>query len=237
MILHAASIAAFFVAQTQQAQCAIQCVQAAPGTWLDRLLPTIIQTVISLASITAGVWIAVASFRANKKAEHEQWVRDQKKAEWNALLHGVANVFHITNFTTSIGWNGGIADRIATELEQALEEISIACANCIFLDNFRQNKEGDKKINEFLKNTKMQALKLKGNLGLFDSQSDKIHNADSETDKNNNVKDFDRNRDITSDLIFDLAKQSRTLLDWLQNEAALDLGVTAKGEEHQAARS
>jgi hypothetical protein len=25
-------------------------------------------------------------------------------------------------------------------------------------------------------------------------------------------------------------------LDWLQDEAALDLGVTAKGEEHQAAR-
>jgi hypothetical protein len=235
MILHAASIAAFFVDQTPQAQCVVQCIQAAPDSWLKWLLPTIVQTVISLASITAGVWIAVASFRANKRAEHEQWARDQKKAEWNALLHGVANVFHITNFTTLNGWNGKIADRIATELEQALEEISIACANCIFLDNFRQNKEGDKKVNEFLKNTKLQVLKLKGNLDLFDSQIDEIHNADSEAGKNNKLKDFDRNRDITSDLIFDLAKQSRTLLDWLQNEAALDLWVTEKGKEHQAA--
>jgi hypothetical protein len=92
MILHAASIAAFFAAQTQQAQCAVQCVQATPDSWLKWLLPTIVQTVISLASITAGVWIAVASFRANKIAEHKQWVRDQKKAEWRELLDRVSPV-------------------------------------------------------------------------------------------------------------------------------------------------
>lgn len=231
MSLHAAAMMAFFMGQAQQAPVQIQCVQqAAPDSWVKWLLPTIVQTVISLASITAGVWIAVASFRANKKAEHAQWVRDQKKAEWSALLHGVANVFHITNFTTSIGWNREIADRIATELEQALEEISIACANCIFLENFRQNKEGDKKVNEFLKNTRLQAQKLKGNLGLFDYIIDRSSKAGSATDRDS--KSLERNKEVVSGQISDLAKQSRTLLDWLQNEAALDLGVTAKGEEH-----
>ena len=106
----------------------------------------------------------------------------------------------------------------------------------IFLDNFRQNRDGDKKIKEFIKKTELQAQKLKGNLGLSESLIDKIHNEDSETDKNNDVKSFDRNRTIISNMISDLAEQSRTLLDWLQNEAALDLCGTAKGKEHQTAR-
>jgi ABC-type transporter Mla subunit MlaD len=148
-------------------------------------------------------------------------------------LRGVANVFHITNFTTLNGWNGKIANRIATELEQALEEISIACANCIFLANFRQNKEGEKKINEFLKNTKLQAQKLKGNLGLSEDIIDRRDKAGSMTDRDS--KSFYRNLEVISDLISNLAKQSRSLLDWLQDEAALDLGATAKGEEHQVA--
>jgi hypothetical protein len=49
-------------------------------------------------------------------------------------------------------------------------------------------------------------------------------------------KSFYRNLEVISELISNLAKQSRSLLDWLQKEAALDLGDTANGEEHQAAR-
>jgi len=228
MILHAASIAAFFLDQTQQAQCVVQC-EAQSSIW-THLLVSALPSLLALGVAWFAFWL-------NSRWNRKQWILDQKKAEWSVILRGVANVFHIAYVNTLNGWDRKDADRIAAELGQYLEEISIACASCIFLDNFRQNNEGDKKIEEFIKKTELQAQKLKGQLGLFDSQIDKIHNADSETDKNNNVKDFDRNRDITSDLIFDLAKQSRTLLDWLQNEAVLDLGVTAKGEEHQAARS
>jgi hypothetical protein len=101
MILHAASIAAFFVDQLVQAPVQIQCVQqSTPESWLKWLLPTIVQTVVSLLSIFAGVGIAVRSFRANKKAEHDQWVRNQqagheqwvldhKKAEWAELLASI----------------------------------------------------------------------------------------------------------------------------------------------------
>jgi hypothetical protein len=98
MILHAASIAAFFVDQLTQAPVQIQCVQqSTTESWLKWLLPTIVQTVIGLSSITAAVVISVRSFRRNREAEHEQWlrnqkagheqwVRDQKKAEWGTIL-------------------------------------------------------------------------------------------------------------------------------------------------------
>jgi uncharacterized membrane protein YhaH (DUF805 family) len=207
MILHAASIAAFFVDQVAQAPVQIQCVQqATPESWLKWLLPTIVQTVVSLLSIFAGVCIAVRSFRANKKTEHEQWIRDQKKVEWSALLRGVANVFHIANFNTLNGWNGNKANRIATELEQALEEISIACANCIFLDNFRQNNEGGKKIAEFIKNTKLQAQKLKGSLDLFEHIEDRVANAGIVSDIDS--KSLERNMEVASGLISNLVVQS-----------------------------
>jgi hypothetical protein len=90
MILHAASIAAFFVDQLAQAPVQIQCVQQASSeSWMKWLLPTIVQTVISLASITAGVLIAVWSFRKNRQTEHERWILDQKKAEWAELLDAI----------------------------------------------------------------------------------------------------------------------------------------------------
>ena len=242
MILHAVSIAAFFVDQLAQAPVVVQCVvppNADPG-WKQW-----IPTAVSLLSVGIGLWIANRtirnareltewSFRATSEKDHKRWLLDLKRAEWSVLLRGVANVFHITNFTTLNGWNGKIANRIATELEQALEEISIARANCIFLDSFRQNKEGDKKIDEFLKNTKLLAQKLKGVIGLFEDISDRVAKAGIATDIDS--KSLDRNIEVASGLISNLAEQSRTLLDWLQVEAARDLGITAKGEEHQAAR-
>jgi len=235
MILHAASIAAVFIDWVTEAPVVVQCAQAAPDPlwkwWVQNVLPVAGGTLIAVWSFVQNRKSEQKQWERNQKAGHEEWILDQKKAEWSALLRGVANVFHITNFTPLNGWNGKIANRVATELEQALEEISIACANCIFLANFRQNKEGEKKIDEFLKNTKLQAQKLKGNLGLFESMSDRAGIA---TDKE--IKSLDRNIEIVSGQISNLAEQSRTLLDWLQDEAALDLGVTAKAEEHQAAR-
>ena len=62
------------------------------GIWVKWLLPTIVQTVVSLLSIAAGVGIAVWSFRRNRQTEHEQWVRDQKLGEWRELISAVASV-------------------------------------------------------------------------------------------------------------------------------------------------
>jgi hypothetical protein len=73
------------VQQVKQTPITVQLTPP-PDPWWRWLLPTIVQTVISLASISAGVLIAIWSFRANRKTEHEQWVRDEKKAEWRELL-------------------------------------------------------------------------------------------------------------------------------------------------------
>lgn len=105
MISHAASMASLFVDQLAQAQSAIPCVQVTPEPTLKSLLPTIVQTVVSLASISAGVLIAVWSFRKNRQTEHvqwvrnqqaghEQWIRDQSKAEWKELLVKIAEIEH-----------------------------------------------------------------------------------------------------------------------------------------------
>jgi hypothetical protein len=215
---------ALFVDQLARAPVVVQCVvppNADPG-WRQW-----IPTAVSLLSVGIGLWIANRtlrnareltewSFRATSEKDHEQWLRDQKKVEWSALLRGVANVFHTTNFTTLNGWDGKIANRIAAELEQALEEISIACANCIF----RQNSEGDKKIRDFIRETKLRAQRLKGNLDLSEDIIDRRDKAGSMTDRDS--KSFYRNLEVISDQISNLAKQSRSLMDWLQKEAALD---------------
>ena len=89
MILHAASIAALFLDQAQPAQC-VPILLDSPWKW-------IIQSVIPVAG---GTLIAVWSFVQNRKSEqkqwernqrvgHEQWIRDQKKAEWRELLNAV----------------------------------------------------------------------------------------------------------------------------------------------------
>jgi hypothetical protein len=231
MILHAASMAALFVDQATQAPVVAQCAQAAPEPWLKWLLPTIVQTVVSLLSIFAGVCIAVRSFRANKETEHEQWIRDQKKAEWSLLLRGVASAYQITDLV--IGSNRKIADRIISELEPALKEVSVARANCVFLDKFRLNNECGRKIREFLRVAEIQSQKVRGNLGLFDSIEDRTEKAGSRTDLDTSSQ-LRCSEVLTHDLS-NLAEQSRDLLDWLQNEAKADLVKTSEREDHGAA--
>ena len=93
MVLHAASMAAVFVDQVALAPVVVQCAPNAPDSWLKWLLPTIVQMVVSLLSIFAGVGIAVRSFRANKRTEHEQWVRDKKMSEWSTLMHRLTEAY------------------------------------------------------------------------------------------------------------------------------------------------
>ena len=89
MVVHLVEMIGAMAAQAQGA-IQVQCVQqAAAEPWVKWLLPTLVQTIVSLASIAAGVSIAVWSFRRNRQTEHEQWVRDQKKAEWRELLEAV----------------------------------------------------------------------------------------------------------------------------------------------------
>src|ERR1035441_7770535 len=80
MILHAASIAAFFVDQLAQAPVQIQCVSNAgqDPIWV-RFLFDAVPSIFALG-------IAALVFYWNGGREHKRWVLDQKKAEWRELL-------------------------------------------------------------------------------------------------------------------------------------------------------
>lgn len=87
MIVHVPSLIAFLVNAAPQAPIQVQCMQqSSSDPWWKSLLPTIVQTALSLLSIGGGVGIAVWSFRRNRQTEHEQWIRDQRRAEWREIL-------------------------------------------------------------------------------------------------------------------------------------------------------
>jgi hypothetical protein len=239
MIPHLAAFVAVWVDQLGPAAPVVKCVLPPdPDQGLRQWIPT----AVSLLSIGIGVWIANRSIRKNReltvwsfsqtsRRDHERWNLDQKKAEWNLLLRSVASVYQITDLVN--GWNRKFADRIVSELEPALKEVAIARANCVFLDKFRLNNEGGKKIREFLRFAEIQSQKLQGNLGLFDAIEKSLKEAGSRTDED--TKSQTRCIEGLSLDISSLAEQSYNLLDWLQSEAALDLVKTSEGEEHGAA--
>jgi hypothetical protein len=84
MILHAASIAAFFLQQTPQTQCVVQC-EAQSSIWMQLL-------VSALPSLLA-LGVAWFAFWLNSRWNRKQWVLDQKKAEWRGLLDKLNSVY------------------------------------------------------------------------------------------------------------------------------------------------
>jgi hypothetical protein len=163
MILHAASIAAFFVAQTPQAQYAVQCVQAAPGTWLDRLLYFLPQFMVSVIPVAGGVGIAWMAFRWNRKKERAQWVRDQKITEWRKLLECISEfdslfpgyVSDLEGFYHNEEVRGKFLDKLQKNID-AINQcrlMSLVIASCIskrecrekfdgYIEDIRSNMEG-----------------------------------------------------------------------------------------------
>jgi hypothetical protein len=226
MILHAASIAAFFAQQTQQAQCVVQCTSSPTDSW-KKWLPAFVQTIVSLVSIGAGVWIAAWSFSKNRqseheqwvrnqRAEHEQWIRDQKKAEWSRLLESVANIYRILYLGKTM--NREIEEALKNELKPAIRALSVALANCIFLEEFRPNNEKGKKITDFIKSAYITSNKISMRLELFDSTREK--ETSSEEDRQEELMGY-----VNSILNegFKFADEHSDLLLWIQEEAARDL--------------
>jgi hypothetical protein len=209
MILHAASIAAFFVDQLAQAPVQIQCVQqAAPESWLKWLLPTIVQTVISLLSIFAGVAIAVRSFQANRKTEHEQWVRDQKKTEWKELLKSVAEFGNIVPVVIA----GHIDyEEIAKRLVIAIQKLEESYANSPFLFEFASSKANNDRISDFQEQATIVADRIL-------SPEHKIIMKSTDTKRRFDVVNERSNRCMM------FRAQYIEFIHWLQAETRKDLG-------------
>jgi hypothetical protein len=90
MILHAASISAFFVDQLGPAPFVVNCAQAAQEVWWKWLARTLFQLLLGVIPVAGGVGIAIWSFRATGRKDHEHWLRDQKTVEWKGLIQAVA---------------------------------------------------------------------------------------------------------------------------------------------------
>jgi hypothetical protein len=223
MILHSVLMAAFFVDQLAQAPVVVQCAQAAREPWWKLL----IQPLSSVISVAGGVVIALWSFRASskrdheqwvrdQKAGHEQWVRDQKKAEWSRLLESVANINQIVYLGKTM--TREIEEGLKNELKPAIRALSVALANCIFLEEFRPNSEKGKRITDFIKSAYITSNKISMRLELFDSTREK--ETSSEGDRQDELVKYVNS--ILDDG-FEFAGKTSDLLLWLQEEAAKDL--------------
>jgi hypothetical protein len=209
MILHAVSVAAVFVDQLAQAQTPvqIQCVQAAPEPTLKWLLPTIVQTLISLVSIGVGVGIAVWSFRKNRQSEHEQWIRDQKKCEWKELLQTASGIEAVIPAVAKIQER---YDLVSECLPQRIAQLQAVRASCVFLSEFLYLQESVVAFTEFVQASAGAAESLQG------------FNAQTETDPA--VRQFCRTK---YDEIRDAYLK---FCNWLRTQAQMDIGGRRKSE-------
>jgi hypothetical protein len=213
MALHAAAMMAFLVDSVQQAPIQIQCVQqSSPDSWLKQWIPT----AVSLLSIGIGVWIARWSFRASSERDHKRWVLDQKKGEWSRLLESAANINRIVYLGKTM--TREIEEGLKNELKPAIRALSVALANCIFLEEFRPNSEKGKKITDFIKSAYITSNKISMRLELFDSTREKETSSDG-----NSQDELVKYVNSILDEGFEFAGKTSDLLLWLQIEAAKDL--------------
>ncbi len=126
MIVHAASMVAFFKDQFAQAPVQIQRVSniGQDPLWA-RLLFAAIPSVFALGI----AWMAVRwngtkenkQWERNRQAAHEQWIRDQKKAEWDQLLSSVdaCQIYGLGHYVEMKHSGDGLLLPAALQIDQA----------------------------------------------------------------------------------------------------------------------
>ena len=213
MALHAAAMMAFFM---DSGQCAIKCIPPVSEPdwkwWLGALAPW----VGPLLSGVVSLYVAWRLFRWQGEKDRKQWFRDQKKAEWSRLLEGAANINRIVYLGKTM--TREIEEGLKNELKPAIRALSVALANCIFLEEFRPNSEKGKRITDFIKSAYITSNKISMRLELFDSTREK--ETSSEGDRQDELVKYVNS--ILDDG-FEFAGKTSDLLLWLQEEAAKDL--------------
>lgn len=159
MFHHVACAIAQAVDAVSQSRMIVQCPQPAPESWLKWLLPTVVQTVVSLLSIGAGVSIAVWSFRRNRQSEHEQWVRDQKRAEWRDVLKVTAEM------ESTIPAVSGIQERydsVSKCLPPMVARLLSARGGCVFISEVLDQQDLVELFDSFVRSCAGAAESLQG---------------------------------------------------------------------------
>ena len=211
MIIRAVSMVALFVDQVAQVPVVVQCVlppSADPG------LKQWIQPILNLVSIVAVVGIAIFSFGATSRKEHRRWVLDQKKAEWSGLLRATAEVQRVLRIVNTP--NKERIERIIEELKPAVHELSVASANCVFLQEFFAYPAKREKFYSFIKDADLTS-ELIG--GLREVQI---------------FPNFPPTQQESSDLATRILNETGRITtkylefnEWLRKEAAEDLGIAS----------
>jgi hypothetical protein len=210
MILHAASMAAPLVDQL----------------WLKQWIPT----AVSLLSVGIGVWIAdrsirknreltLWSFRATSERDHERWILDQKKAEWQELLRAAAHMRRVVSLGTENCQTR--AQLIREGLKPAVQELEVTAANCVFLSAFWGDEVKSKRFYSFLRDADLNAEKI--DASFIQTQHLQFPNPD--------LTDQQRERGIAmnilerGDLADTIIREFIVFNDWLRREAAISLGT------------
>jgi hypothetical protein len=127
MILHSSGMLAFLLEKPAQTPAQLQCLLQTPSDpWWKWLL----QLVLSIVPVAGGVWIAMWSFRATSRRDHEQWLADNKKGEWRKLISLAAQIeYHMP----SVAIGGDLVKAVkGNELEEHLRLFTQAALECVF---------------------------------------------------------------------------------------------------------
>jgi hypothetical protein len=218
MVHPSAAMTTFLANIVSQAPVIVQCPQPAPDSWLKWLLPTIVQTVVSLLSIGAGVAIAVWSFRKNHQSEHEQWVRDQKRAEWRELLMSTAEIQRVLRMGSMATLDR--AREIDDKLKQAVHELSVASARCVFLQDFFSNRDKRSKFYSFLLEADLASESIAGMRSVLIRHRDEL-----------TQKEIGSTLKRLSDEANKITTRYLEFREWLSQEAARSLGAIIRDED------
>lgn len=138
MIDHTAPMAAFLVVQATPPQCIVQCIQAAPGSWWNVLLQFLPQLIVSVIPVAGGVGIALWSFRATSKKEHERWILENIKTEWKELLTLTSAIeLFLPTVATRDELISAVLDPSFT---QHLRNMTQAALHCVFISEAKAKK-------------------------------------------------------------------------------------------------
>jgi hypothetical protein len=219
MILHAASIAAFFLDQAKQAQCVVQGASAAPESpwkWIiQSMIPVAGGTLIAVWSFVQNRSSEQKQWERNQKAALEQWKREQRKSEWSQLLRSIAEVERVLHMGSTV-----YKDRIQPiieDLKPAIHEVVQAQANCLFLIDFFADRENHKKFFSFLEKADKVSNEVDAWRNLVRDPLPGTKDQTEQEKSKNLERIFLLCDDITSEY-FDFQQ-------WLRQEAAQDLAV------------
>jgi len=212
MILHTALFAAFIVDQAQPAQCVYASTDS-PWKWIiQSVIPVAGGTLIAVWSFVQNRTLEQKQWDRNQKAAHKQWILDQKKAEWSGLLRATAEVQRVLRIVNTP--NKERIERIVDELKPAVHDLSVASANCFFLQSFFAEPAKREKFYSFIKDADDTSEIIGGLRTVY------------------RYPDFTPTQQESSDLIARILNETGRITvkylefnEWLRKEASEDLGV------------